>query len=284
MDISVVLPVHKFDDEVKELLSKALETAAIQEDIEDKIDVFVVYASALDNNQDWMKFIGTPAKEWETLNILYIKNDGNTDFQAQVNLGAQQVKTRYFSILEYDDEYSTTYFKIMNSYIKSPEFKGVEIFLPIVVETNDKDQTLKLTNETVWSKQFVGENGTMGYLNAPSLNQYTDFKICGGLFRTDEFIGAGGLKSNIQLTFQYEFLLRYLNNASKIYTVPKIGYKHLATREGSLFHVLQQTMTMQDRKFWFDTAKKEANFFNDRPIDFHAYEKTKEIAQPKANV
>jgi len=284
MDISVVLPVHKFDDEVKELLSKALETAAIQEDIEDKIDVFVVYASTLDNNQDWMKFIGTPAKEWETLNILYIKNDGNTDFQAQVNLGAQQVKTRYFSILEYDDEYSTTYFKIMNSYIKSPEFKGVEIFLPIVVETNDKDQTLKLTNETVWSKQFVGENGTMGYLNAPSLNQYTDFKICGGLFRTDEFIGAGGLKSNIQLTFQYEFLLRYLNNASKIYTVPKIGYKHLATREGSLFHVLQQTMTMQDRKFWFDTAKKEANFFNDRPIDFHAYEKTKEIAQPKANV
>jgi hypothetical protein len=170
----------------------------------------------------------------------------------------------------------------MNDYATSDKFKGIDVFLPIVVETNEKDQAMKLTNETVWSKQFVGENGTMGYLNAASLNQYTDFKICGGLFRTEEFNEAGGLKSNIKLTFQYEFLLRFINNASKIYTVPKIGYKHLTMREGSLFDTIGKTMDMQERSFWFNTAKKEANFFNDRPIDMSGLSRTKKIEE--ANV
>jgi hypothetical protein len=65
----------------------------------------------------------------------------------------------------------------------------------------------------------------------------------------------------------YEFLLRALNNACKVFTIPKIGYKHLATREGSMFNDFQKNMPMNERKFWFDTATKEANFVNDRPID-----------------
>jgi hypothetical protein len=62
-------------------------------------------------------------------------------------------------------------------------------------------------------------------------------------------------------------LLRALNNACKVFTIPKIGYKHLATREGSMFNDFQKNMPMNERKFWFDTATKEANFVNDRPID-----------------
>ena len=270
MDITVVLPIHEWNDEVEKLYDKALETANEQEGIDgEKIDVIVVYAAAIEES-----FGKTVAKEYNNLNITVIKNEEKTDFQSQVNLGAKNVKTKYFSILEFDDEYSLTYFKIMNQHVSSPEFKDVEVFLPIIVETNENDEAMKLTNETVWSKQFVGENGTIGYLNAPSLNQYTDFKICGGLFKTSEFNEAGGLKSNIKLTFQYEFLLRYLNNASKIYTVPKIGYKHLIQREGSLFDNIGKTMDMKERSFWFNTAKKESNFFNDREIDMSGLART----------
>ncbi len=275
MDITVIIPLHEWNDEVEKLYNKALETVSVQDGVDDRPPVLVVYAAGLENNDSFSKEI----EEARDLSIAYIKNEGKTDFQSQINLGAKQVKTRWFSILEYDDEYSTTYFKIMSSYINSPEFKGVEVFLPIVVETNKEDQAMKITNETVWSKQFVGENGTMGYLNKDSLNQYTDFKICGALLNTDEYNTAGGLKSNIKLTFQYEFLLRYMNNASKIYTVPKIGYKHLIIREGSLFDTLSKTMTMDERKFWFDTAKKEANFFNDRPIDLTFQNKSEAVAE-----
>ena len=42
--------------------------------------------------------------ESREIEISYLKNEGNTDFQSQINLGAKSVKTRFFSILEYDDE------------------------------------------------------------------------------------------------------------------------------------------------------------------------------------
>ena len=113
----------------------------------------------------------------------------------------------------------------------------------------------------------MGENGEMGYLNANALKQYTDFKLSGAVIKKSEFQNIGGYKSNIKLTFMYEFLLRALNNACKVFSIPKIGYKHLATREGSLFDTYQKTIPVDERKFWFDTASKEANFMTDRAID-----------------
>jgi hypothetical protein len=137
----------------------------------------------------------------------------------------------------------------------------------MIIETNEKNEGLKLTNETVWAQQFVGENGEMGFLNLNAIKQNTDFKISGAAIKKEEFLSLSGLKSNIKLTFTYEFLLRALNNACKIYTIPKIGYKHLATREGSLFDHYLKTMPIDERKFWFDTATKEANFISDRVVD-----------------
>ena len=75
------------------------------------------------------------------------------------------------------------------------------------------------------------------------------------------------------MTFLYEFLLRALIIASKIFSIPKIGYKHFATREGSLFDEYQKTMPIDERKFWFETATKESNFMNDRTIDLSRIKK-----------
>jgi hypothetical protein len=148
----------------------------------------------------------------------------------------------------------------------------------MLIEVNEKSEAIKLTNEVVWAQQFVGENGEMGYLNLNAIKQNTDFKISGATIKKEEFQNIGGLKKNIQLTFNYEFLLRALNNASKIYTIPKIGYKHLVVREGSLFDHYKKTMSMEERKFWFETANKEANFTNDRIID------TSTIQKPQVKV
>ena len=40
------------------------------------------------------------------LNIEIIANDGDTDYQSQINFAAQNVETEYMSILEFDDEVS----------------------------------------------------------------------------------------------------------------------------------------------------------------------------------
>ena len=94
-----------------------------------------------------------------------------------------------------------------------------------------------------------------------------DFKLSGAVIKKSEFVNLGGYKSNIKLSFMYEFILRALNNACKMFSIPKIGYRHLAVREGSLSDTLVKEMSINERKFWFETAQKESNFMNDREID-----------------
>lgn len=270
MNLTTIIPVHEYNEEVDKYLRQSIESVREQSGIDQIPNVMVVYASELDNNELFTN--GLVKEEDSKINIKFLKNEGETDFQSQINFGVENIETDWFSILEFDDELSTTYYKNILHHISKLE--NVDLILPILVEVNNNDEALKLTNETVWSKQFVGENGEMGYLNVNALNQYTDFKISGGVFNKSAFQSIGGLKRNIKLTFTYEFLLRLLNNGSNIYTMPKIGIKHLTTREGSLFDHYAKTLTNKEKKFWFDTAKKESNFFNDRVIDISLLETT----------
>ncbi|MFW5847640.1 MAG: hypothetical protein ACOCVF_01795 [bacterium] len=260
MELTIVIPVHEFNKDVETMLPLAIKSVENQNNVSFLPKVIIVYSLLIEEK------IQTLVKGIETkLSINFLSNEDKIDFQSQVNLAVKNVDTKYFSILEFDDEYSNTYIK--NAIEYTTYYSDVDVLMPIIVETNTQNQALQLTNQSVWSRDFVGENGTMGFLNAKSLNQYTNFKISGAIIKTDEFIAAGGLKSNIKLTFNYEFLLRILDSGSKIMIIPKTVYKHLVNREGSLFDVYSKTMTLQERKFWFDIAKKEAHFFNDRVID-----------------
>jgi hypothetical protein len=81
----------------------------------------------------------------------------------------------------------------------------------------------------------------------------------------------GGFKSSMKLTFVYEFLLRITYNSVRIMTIPKIGYKHMSMREGSIFWSYkngESTITNEEVKFWISTAKKEYFFSNDRDIKY----------------
>lgn len=257
MNISVIIPVHEYNEQVKSYLEKAIESIIKQDNNSDSPEILVVCPPAIENDIK-LQLVDVP-------NIKYVINNNDASYQSQVNLAVESVTTDYFTVLEYDDEFSTTYFKNSEKYIES--YPDIDIFLTMMIEVNEKNEGIKITNETVWAQQFVGENGEMGYLNANSLKQYTDFKLSGAVIKKSEFINLGKFKVNIKLAFMYEFLLRALNNASKVYSIPKIGYKHLATREGSLFDEYLKNMPINERKFWFDTATAEANFINDRPID-----------------
>lgn len=263
-NLAVIVPIIECDDKTTPLLTKAIESIAKQEEIETLPVIHIVYPVAIEADViSWKNSM--IHKHQDKLTFVLIKNEGNTDYQSQVNLAVDNITAEYFSVLEFDDEYNLTFFRNAQKYIGA--YPEIDVFLTMMIEVNEKNEGIKLTNETVWSQQFVGENGEMGYLNAKSLQQYTDFKLSGAIIKKSEFINLGKYKTNIKLTFMYEFLLRALNNACKIYTIPKIGYKHLATREGSLFDTYLKTMPIAERKFWFETAVKEANILNDRPID-----------------
>lgn len=265
MNITTIIPIHKFNEKIGEYLAKAMLSIKKQEGIEDKPKVVLVYPPEIDNE---VKLI---MQDFKDIKILFHKNDGKTDYQSQVNSAVSVVETEYFSVLEFDDEYGNTFFKNAMKYVNS--FPDIDVFMTMMIEVNGKNEGIKLTNETVWAQQFIGENGEIGYLNLNALKQYTDFKLSGAVIKKSEFENLGMYKSNIKLTFMYEFLLRALNNGCKVFTIPKLGYKHLAEREDSFFSNLQKEMPMKERKFWFDTAGKESNFSKDREIDMTLLEK-----------
>jgi len=264
MNVSIIIPIHKYNEEISSLLSNAVDSIGTQAKIKECPEIYSVFPTSIKKDvTDFMNLMLDKYKD--LLQFHLVENDGKTDFQNQVNLGVNNVNSEFFSILEFDDEYSTSYFFNVDKYLKY--YDDVDIFMSLMVEVNSNNEALKITNEMVWSQQFIGENGEMGYLNSNALKQNTDFKISGAIINKEEYLNLGGLKSNIKLTFNYEFLLRALNNACKIYTIPKIGYKHLAIREDSLFDYYGKTMPIEERKFWFDTAVKESNFIKNRVID-----------------
>ena len=95
------------------------------------------------------------------------------------------------------------------------------------------------------------------------------------VIRKDLFVENGMIKSNFKLTFGYEFLLRMTQNSVKFMTIPKIGYKHMNLREGSIFWNYKNgddVITPDEVKFWVESAKKEFFFINDRAIKYESQE------------
>jgi hypothetical protein len=91
------------------------------------------------------------------------------------------------------------------------------------------------------------------------------------VFNKSKFQDIGGFKSNIKLTFGYELFLRLTHNSTKIMTIPKIGYKHMNLREGSIFWNYkngENRMDQNEARFWVDTAKKEYFFTTERDITY----------------
>lgn len=272
---TIIIPIHEFNETVKGYLIKGLVSIKSQTGISELPTILVVYNDAAE--QGGLLGFLVQYSEDAQLPIGYVKNEGKSDFQSQINFGVSKATTDYVSILEYDDEYSVIYFKNVLKHIAA--YPEVGMFLPFTIETDDKTNNIvQIVNQTIWSKGYVGENGVLGFLNVKSLNEFSFYTIGGAVIKKSEYEAVGGLKSNIKLSFTYEFILRFLENANKIFTIAKFGYKHVINRQGSLFTSYASTMPMNERKFWFEAAKRECHFFTDRIID------TSPIAPPKANV
>jgi len=209
-------------------------------------------------------------ESWEKpsdLDIKVIYNNGETDFCSQINYGVENCDTEFFSVLECDDEYSNIWFKQFNEYVSY--YDEVDVFLPLVVDTDPNGQFIGFTNEALWAMGFSED---LGHLDNNTLLRYQNFQTSGMIMRTEKFTEIGGFKSSIRLTFAYEFLLRATYNDAVIMTIPKVGYKHTNQRENSLFYnyKLKEGFRLegQEAKFWIDTAKKEYFFTTDRKVAF----------------
>ena len=187
----------------------------------------------------------------------YIENDtGCYDYCSQINFGVKHVDTEYFSILEYDDYYTKKWFKMFNDYYVTNE--DVSVFLPINIIHNAKTNEREFVNDIIWSSGFANE---LGMIDFDSLQQSGSFNLTGGIFKTSDWLGY---KSSIKVAFNYEYLLRATNKGQKIFVVPKEGYHHEIFKDGSLSSYYLDNITNDDNMKWFELAKREYAFDEDR--------------------
>ena len=261
-NVSVILPVHDVSGDFDVWFKKAIRS--VEQSVVRPSKVLVVCA----DNKEIKKYMDSWEKP-EDLGLSIHYNDGKTDYCGQVNYGVEKCETEYFSILEFDDEYSNIWFKNFDEYLK--HYPDVDIFLPLVVDTDEQGQFLGFTNEALWAMGFSEEQG---YLDNNTLLRFQNFQVSGFIMRKDKFEEIGGMKPSIRLTFNYEFLLRATYNDTTVMTIPKVGYKHTNQRSNSLFwdykYSTENLLSPDEAKFWVETAKKEYFFTTDREVSFNS--------------
>ena len=258
-DVSVILPISSaihpiFDD----LLDRCIKSLQLQITGINELVIVHTDEEVLKNKLS--------SYDFGDLNVNMVENKGEFDFATQVSLGVKNAKSNWVSILEFDDEYATIWFKNVKRYVES--YDDVSAFLPLVVDTDDKGVFVGFTNEATFA---VSMNSEMGYLTNELLLSYQNFQSSGMVVRKDIFDSLGGFKKSIKLTFVYEFLLRLTYNSVKIMTIPRIGYKHMNMREGSIFWNYknsEEKLSDDEVSFWIDSAKKEHFFTTDRNIKY----------------
>lgn len=262
IDLTVIIPVHSVADEnFDTMLDEALKSITSNQVVPSK--VMIVRCGCGDVKQV------LDSKDFSTydLNIEVVENTTGKSFQNQMNYAASQVTTKYFSFLEFDDQFAVNWFKNVKEYMSA--YPNVDMFLPIISDVNADNKFIGLTNEAAWAFNF---SNTLGHIDHEVLLEYPNINPDGMVIKTDVFKAIGGYKSSMKFTFNYEFLLRFTNGDRNIMVIPKIGYKHVNMRPGSLFwnyknsedEVLRVDPT--EAQFWMETAKKEFFYSEDRNI------------------
>lgn len=257
-NITIIIPIHKVQKNLEKYLKNAL--LSVEQQILKPSEVLIVRSKDKKLKTFLSDFDFGNLKEI----VRIVENKTNDiSFQNQLNIGVDNVNTEYFTFLEYDDELSKIWLNSANTYINA--FPEVGAFLPIVFESDDKGNFLSFTNENVWVK---GVSSEMGLLDNETLVKMQNFNFDGMVVKKSVYQECGGLKTNMKLTFTYEFLLRLTYQDVSIMVIPKLGYKHLNNREGSLFVEYKNTIDVLESKFWVNKAKKEYFFTEDREITY----------------
>ena len=103
MNLSVIIPIHEYNDELSLLVTNAVESVIKQEDIEVLPQIILVFPTAIEENIKG--FMDSMIRKYQSSGVTHqsfvlIKNEGNTDYQSQVNLAVENISTDYFSVMQ----------------------------------------------------------------------------------------------------------------------------------------------------------------------------------------
>jgi glycosyltransferase involved in cell wall biosynthesis len=262
-DVSVILPIKSgraFD--FSEYFTKCIESLKTQKL---KINELIIVHTDEDVVIEFLNNF-----DFGDLTVVKLAWSEEPNYASQINFGVKNSNSKWVSLFEFDDEYSTIWFNNVEKY--SNAYPDVDAFLPIVVDTDQMGKFVGFTNEATFAANFSSE---MGVLSNETLQDYQNFQTSGMVIKKSALVDNGLIKPSFKLTYGYELFLRLTNNSVKIMSIPKIGYKHTNLRDGSIFWNYkngEDALTPDEVKFWIDSAKKEYFFINDRAIKYEPQE------------
>lgn len=245
-NVTIIIPVINMDNEKnKELLKRAIDSV-------DDSQILIVGDEPNINEVEKMG-LDKPIR-------VFINKSNDTTYSTNVNLGVREVKTAYFSVLEYDDVFTPIWFDNVQKYMEN-DTEETFAFFPLTEVIDINMGPVGFANEAVWASSFSEE---IGCYDLQCLEDYLDFNTSGAIFKTDDFITLGLLKPSMKLSFWYEFLLRAAYKGKRMFVIPKIGYHHFIGRTESLSYQYGNNMSENEANWWLDLAKKEYFFPHDR--------------------
>lgn len=252
MDLTIIMPIHEINNETDvELFNNAKESLEKQVNK----DFTVIYVIQEDISLD-LSLNGIESK--------IIKRKEKFKYQTAVNLAVKEVNSSHFAILEFDDIFHSTYVKNFYDHLNNQK-ADVDLYLNIVFEVNKENQMMGLRNESAW---IVNKMQKLGFLDFDSVKQIVgSFNLVGAIFSKESYLNVGGLKENLEIFFNQEFILRFLNNGYDVYVIPKIMVNHMHFRDQSYFDICDKKFNEDQKRGYFNIIYKEYLFNQDREIN-----------------
>ncbi len=137
LSLSVILPIKSAKaKDFDEYFEKAITSLKNQQvTFEELVIVHTQEESLIDHLNGY---------DFGDLNVTKLVWKEEPNYANQVNYGIKNAKGTWVSLFEFDDEYSSIWFKNVKKYVES--FPEVQMFLPVVVETDEKGMFAGFTN------------------------------------------------------------------------------------------------------------------------------------------
>lgn len=260
IDLTVIVPFHELNDSSFALLTQALRSLTEQKSKNFK----VVFATNSDTHNQWATQImplcvGFPFS-WHLHDLTY-------SYQYQINsVCANALDTKYFAVLQYDDVVLPNWTLSAMETIRAEPL--IDVALPIIIQQNSNGEFLGLSNEAIWVNKYAVQPGVVDIKVVRDAADNFMISLIGAVFNAETFVDNGGYKPNLEWFFDYELLLRLLENGAYIKSTGKYGVAHRSGHENSMYSQIFAPMTLEEKTYWFDTARKEYFYDYERPVGY----------------
>lgn len=268
--ITLLVPIHEYKEEYKEYIDKCHQSYKINNPTSTQKLKFVCDEKVKAKIQEQLN---------NTDEEFIINNTGKTSIFHQINHAVDFVDTDYFGIYEFDDMISDRYFSVAERYIN--ENKDVALFLPLIGEVirqqkedgSFTESFVRYANEFPWFKGMIEypdlpeSYKKLGVITTKMAEGYEGIQLSGAIIKKEDFLETKKLKTNLGIATMYEYMLRLTFLDKKVISIPKFMYIHRIARENSYFENIKNTLTPEAIMKFFDLARKEYVFEDEREIE-----------------